>query len=149
MITVSAKALWWDEVDGGWDPRLTFFTGQFAGDRLVTDRHLAVKVPWLSDWLDLPSVTSAGLHSAAEFQMADWLEADALASVVPERLFPSYLLDPLEQAGLRVRPLEGVSARVFGVCDPSESWRVVGLIQPLATGLVVEDDRSSCRWVAA
>lgn len=149
MITVSAKALWWDEVDDGWDPRLTFFSGQFAGDRLVTDRHLAVKVAWLSDWLDLPSMVKAGLHSAAEFQMADWLEAEPYVSVVPERLFSSYLLDPLEQAGLRVRPLHDVSARVFGVCDPSESWHVVGLINALAEGLGVEDDRASCRWVAA
>lgn len=148
MITVSAKALWWDEVDGEWDPRLTFQSGAFAGDRIVTDRHLAVRARWLSDVDDLPSMTGV-MHSAAEFQLADWLEAEPFTVVIPERLFPSYLLDPVEQAGLRVRPLHGVSARVFGVCDPSESWHVVGLIQPLAAGLGVEDDRSSCRWVSA
>lgn len=148
MITVSAKALWWDEVDNDWDRQLTFFSGEFAGDRLVTDRTLALRVNRLYDIDGLPSLTG-NLHSGAEFQMADWLEAEPYASVVPERLFPSYLLDPLEQAGLRVRPLHDVSARVFGVCDPSESWHVVGLINALAEGLGVEDNRASCRWVAA
>lgn len=148
MITVSAKALWWDEVDDAWDPKLTFFTGEFAGDRLVTDQHLAVRVRWLTDVDSLPSVTG-NLHSAAEFQMSEWLEAEPMVSIRPERLFPSYLLDPVEHAGLRVRPLAGVSARVFGVCDPSESWRVVGLIQPLAAGLGIEDERASCRAVTA
>lgn len=147
MITVSARALWWDEVDDGWDPGLTFFSGQFAGDRLVTDRTLALRVSWLTDWDGLPSL-SGNMHSAAEFQMADWLEAEPYVSVVPERLFPSYLLDPLEQAGLRVRPLHDVSARVFGVCDPTESWHVVGLVHALTEGLGIEDGRS-CRWVAA
>lgn len=148
MITVSAKALWWDEVDDDWDPGLTFQMGVSAGDRLVTDRHLMLRSRWLSDVDGLPSMTG-NLHSAAEFQLAEWLEAEPYTVVIPERLFPSYLLDPLERAGLRVRPLHGISARVFGVCDPSESWAVVGLIQPLAAGLGVEDDRASCRWVAA
>ena len=148
MITVSAKALWWDEVDAAWDRELTFFSGQFAGDRLVTDRTLALRVNRLYDIDDLPELTG-NMHSAAEFQMADWLEADPRTAVIPERLFPSYLLDPLEAAGFRVRPLDGTPSRVFGVCDPWEAWRVVGLIHALASGLGVEDDRSSCRWVAA
>jgi hypothetical protein len=148
VTPVSAKALWWDEVDGTWDARLHFLTGAYAGDRLITDRHLAIRIDWLTDKADLPSVEGR-LHSAAEFQLADWLDAEPMTSILPERLFPTYLIDPLEAAGLRIRPLSGISARVFAVCDPAVSWRVAGLIQPLTPGLGIEDDRSTCRAVTA
>ncbi len=144
MITVSAKALWWykaecfcleheargcareDECAGSWFDDLAFFSGEYAGDRLITDRHLALRVAYLTGLEEVPAIIRP-LHSAAEAGMGDWLTADPQVAVVPDRLFATYLLDPLEAAGFRVRPLDRVKD-VHGVCVPTESWQVVGLL---------------------
>lgn len=149
MITVSAKSLWWygpekcfcpgddsrmtcarlDDCMGRWFDDLAFFSGEYAGDRLITDGHLALRVNRITGLEDVPA-SIRQLHSAAEASMDDWLQCDPLVAVIPDRLFPNHLLDPLEQAGFRVRPLDRVK-NVHGVCVPDESWRIVGLFNAL------------------
>lgn len=148
MITVSARELWWyrregchcgrsrpadcslrDECSGYWFDDLSFFSGEFAGDRLLTDGHLAIRVPYVTEWQNVPT-SIRQLHSAAEISLGEWLVADPMVAVVPERLFAAHLLDPLEKAGFRVRPLDRVS-NVHGVCVPELGWRVAGLLNPL------------------
>lgn len=146
MITVSAKALWWydaeqcfcvrsedrmscareDQRTGSWYDDLAFFSGEYAGDRLITDRHLALRVAYITGLEEVPAEIRP-LHSAAEAGMADWLACDPEVAVIPDRLFFTHLLDPLEAAGFRIRPLERVKD-VHGVCVPGLSWHVVGLL---------------------
>lgn len=149
MIAVSARDLWWyreetchcaageirsacarvDQCTGAWFDDLSFFSGEFAGDRLLTDGHLAIRLTYVTEWQNVPT-SIRQLHSAAEISLEEWLTADPLVAVVPDRLFAAHLLDPLEKAGFRVRPLDRVS-NVHGVCVPDRGWHVAGLLNPL------------------
>lgn len=122
---VSARALWWDEADWASPMHL----GTIDGASYITDRHALLPVARIAGlpvgWekkLGLKPIRPQALDG-----MAEWLNA----RVVPEasgRLFSLWLINPLEQAGFRIRPLEGVKD-AHGICDPD--LELVGLAIPL------------------
>lgn len=158
MITVSAKALWWDAPEactcvapnedypcphdtlGGWPASL--WIGEIEGVHHLTDRYVLLPVPRLTG---LPASSDLGLqplgHQALD-GFAEMLTASPVPATSSPRLFARPLIDPLEQAGFKIRELVGVKD-VHGICDPDMT--VVGLIIPLARRLEDGDVRNTHR----
>lgn len=148
MITVSAKALWWREPEvctcppeewyepvelpcphdtrGGW-PRDVMFT-EIDGWQYLTDRYVFLPAIRLTELpvgydqvLRLQPMPRQASEGSAEWMTASVLPASSYRQFHPQRL------DPLEQAGFKIRGLVGVKD-VHGICDGIE---VVGLISPI------------------
>lgn len=151
MSMVSAKALWWREpeacgcpesalrqcacdVDGGWESDYQrMLCGEINGWLYISDRFLLLPVSRLSH---LP----VGYSKVLNLQPLSQRQLDGFADVMAghvtaapsDRVFLQHLLDPIEQAGLVVRPIMHVK-EIHAVCDPDLS--VVGLLQPLRRGI--------------
>lgn len=160
MITVSAKDLWWHEpvdctcpddalefcthdVEGGWVSPM--YMGTIDGAGYITDQYSLLPIARVGELpvgyghvLNLRPVPGQALEGFAE-----WLTA----TVIPDastRLFANWLIDPLEEAGFRIRPLEGVKD-THGICDPDLA--LVGLVIPVRRAL--EADATTTSRVAS
>lgn len=150
MSMVSAKAMWWNEpvpcscpddgsfctcdVEGGWCSDYTrMLCGEINGWLYISDRFVLLPVSRLSH-LPVGYSKVLNLQPLSQRQLDGF--ADVMASYVTadrsDRVFLQHLLDPIEQAGLVVRPIVHVK-EIHAVCDPDLS--VVGLLQPLRQGI--------------
>lgn len=128
MTMVSARDLWWSEPEhdaGGWANIM--FT-EIDGWQYLTDRYVFLPTARLTE---LPVGYDQVLHlqplpRQATEGLAEWMSASVLPAP-SYRQFHLDRLDPLEQAGFRIRELVGVKD-VHGICDGLE---VVGLISPI------------------
>ena len=159
-IMVDARALWWHEPEvcdcaspdedfpcphdtaGGWDYPMAL--GTIDGWTYITDRYVLLPVARIGGLpvgyakeLRLQPIPGQSLDGFAE-----WMAATVLPDPSP-RLFSKWMVDPLEQAGFRIRPLDGVKD-AHGICDPDLS--LVGLVIPLRRAL--EAEATAARVVA-
>lgn len=146
---VSAKAMWWNEPEtcpsddhgrlcacevGGWvRPGDVMLCGEINGWLYISDRWVLLPVSRLGH-LPVGYGTLFGLRPLGQQNLDGFAEVMArhVSSAPSDEVFLEYLLDPIEQAGLLVRPLAQTRA-IHAVCDPDLS--VVGLLQPLKRGL--------------
>lgn len=149
---VSARALWWHEAgcmcsgtpqaEDGWVG--TFHYGLVDGWGYLTDRVTFMPVARLGG---LPVGYANGtimLTPQAVDGLATWLNATVI-DTRPTRVFASVVVDPLEQAGFLIRPLEGVR-EAHGVCDPD--LKLIGLVMPMARAYVAEEPKPLARAVS-
>lgn len=150
MSMVSAKAMWWTEpvvcsrpddesgcycdTEGGWCSDYTrMLCGEINGWLFITDRFVLLPVSRLGE-LPVGYSKVLGLQPLSQRHLDGF--ADLMGSHVTaapsDRMFLQHLLDPIEKAGLIVRPIVHVK-EIHAVCDPDLS--VVGLLQPLKRGI--------------
>lgn len=160
---VDARALWWTEPTkdctdcepgvvndfpcacvGGWASPINH--GTVDGWMYLTDRFVLLPAAVLGG-LPVGYDKVLGLEPIRPQAMdafAEWLNTPVILEP-SDRAFARGLIDPLEQAGYRLRPLEGVKD-AHGVCD--EDLKVIGLAIPVRRNLVFDDSTYS-RVVAA
>lgn len=120
---VDARSLWHD-ADGWAKPLLL---GTIDGAQYISDRYILLPVSRIGGlpvgWGSLLTP----LSGQAEDALAEWLTAGVLPDP-SARVFAVDIIGPLEAAGFRLRPLEGVKD-AHGICDPD--LQLVGLATPL------------------
>lgn len=137
-VMVDARALWWHpegclcsgvpQPSAGWVGPLLI--GEINGWTYLTDRVTFVPVArigglpvgYATQWTIVP------LPPQALEGLATWLNATVIDEV-PTRVFASVVVDPLEQAGFLIRPLDRIKD-AHGICDPD--LNLVGLVMPMA-----------------
>lgn len=99
---------------------------EIDGWTYLTDQYVMLPVSRLTELpvgydqvLRLTPVPAQGADG-----MAEWMTTDAIPER-PERYFSTRLIDPLEQAGFLIRPLNGVK-NAHAICVPGLT--VVGLL---------------------
>lgn len=149
---VSARALWWHQAGclcsgkpqaaEGWVG--PFHSGIVDGWAYLTDRVTFMPVARLGGLPVGWGNDTIPLTPQAEDGLAVWLNATVIDSR-PTRVFASVVVDPLEQAGFLIRPLEGVR-EAHGICDPDLS--LVGLVMPMHRAYVAEEPKPLARVVS-
>lgn len=120
---VSARALWPKTAD--WPSPLFYCTLDGAG--YISDRYVMLPVARLGALPVGYGNHLVPLPPQAEDGFAMWLTSTVLPDP-SDRMFDGRIIDPLEAAGFKVRPLEGVKD-AHGICDPD--LELVGLAIPL------------------
>lgn len=160
---VDARALWWaaaevcdcaapdedyqcmHDTTGGWVSPLSI--GEIDGWGYITDRYVLLPISRLGGMpvgygqkLGLEPVKPQALEGFAE-----WLNC-RVDPGPSDRVFTRRLIDPIEAAGLLIRPLQS-RVDVHGICEP-DLQTLIGLITPLPRNLEL-DDNPHVRVVAA
>lgn len=151
---VSARALWWHDAGclcsgvpqpkAGWVEPLHL--GEINGWSYLTDRVTflpiarigGLPVGYATTWAIVP------LAPQAVEGLAMWLNA-TVVDEVPDRVFASVVVDPLEEAGFVIRRLQGVR-EAHGICDPDLS--LVGLVMPMARSYAANAPKPLARVVS-
>lgn len=152
MSMVSAKALWWNapevcdcaapdedfqcphDTTGGWSSDVTpMACGEINGWLYLTDRFVLLPISRLSH-LPVGYSEVLNLRPLGQRHLDGFTEVMAghVTAEPSDRVFLQHLLDPIEEAGLKVRPIVHVK-EIHAVCDPDLS--VVGLLQPLRSAI--------------
>lgn len=153
---VSARALWWSPAtacecgperfrdypcscEGGWAAPMTF--GELDGVTYLTDGFVLLPVHALGGLpVGYDQVLAVGpMRPQAMDGFAMWL-ATRPVSEPSDRAFARSLIDPIEEAGFRLRPLEGVKD-AHGICD--DELQVIGLAIPVRRNLEFSDSKYS------
>lgn len=145
--TLDAKALWWHDAepctcdpdqDYGWDDCDHRTEAGWAHLRLVpvgttpyiTDGFIAFPAHLLDNPPPADDLTELEPDSQYSQRLTEYLACDGRLHP-STRWFTYELLDIVETAGYRVRPLRTM-AHVHGICDPDQDWRVVGVATPIS-----------------
>lgn len=151
---VDARALWWHPAGcmcsgvpqprEGWVGPLHI--GEINGWTYLTDRVTflpiarigELPVGYATQWTIVP------LAPQSVDGLATWLNARVIDEV-PTRVFATAVVDPLEQAGFLIRPLER-TRDAHGICDPDGT--VVGLVMPMKRSYNPETPKPLARVVS-
>jgi hypothetical protein len=155
MSRLDARTLWWHDArectcpapDEDWpcdcEPNEGWYYPLFhvavASTPFITDRFVAFPAHLLENAPPAGALLTMDPDGPASKLLAQWMSTPFIPHV-SERRFRAEILDPIEAAGLRVRPLDGVKAQkgqhgdTHGVCDPEMNWRVIGLVAPIKAG---------------